>query len=82
MDAEVGVYVRDLDPRADLASESRRAKIEAAIDRTLRTELARAESLLHEHRSLHEALVALLLEHKVLHGETLARFVSGAPRSS
>lgn len=56
------------------ASESRRVRIDAAIDEILRTEQARATALLEKHRDLLNALWTLLLEKKVLEGEALTSF--------
>lgn len=53
-------------------SEQRRARLDAAVDDLLQQEQQRARRLLEEHRALHEALVALLLEKKVLDGTDLA----------
>jgi cell division protease FtsH len=81
MDEEQGVHVLLLgrDQRPEVATGPLRERIDAAVDRILREEMARATRLLDQHRPLHDALVALLLEHKVLHGEQLASLV---PRSS
>ncbi len=63
------------------ASEARRVRIDAAIDEILRAEQARATELLGKNRELLNALWTLLLEKKVLEGESLTGFsatVTGA----
>jgi cell division protease FtsH len=56
-------------------SESRRARVDDEIERILREERTRAEELLRDSAALHEALVALLLEKKVLDAKALATVV-------
>ena len=53
-------------------SESRRARLDVAVDSLLASEQQRARRLLDEHRALHGALVALLLEKKVLDATALS----------
>ena len=52
-------------------SEAYLARVDAAIDVLVNDECARARALLTAHADLHAALVALLLEHKVLEGPAL-----------
>jgi cell division protease FtsH len=57
------------------ASEVRRARIDEEIDRILDEEKARADRLLREHRPLHDTLVKLLLEVKVLDAKAIGDIV-------
>jgi cell division protease FtsH len=58
--------VLDGDSRDDRTSQATRARIDDEVDRILSEERATAERLLGEQRPLHDTLVKLLLEHKVL----------------
>lgn len=60
------VVLTDGDAHSEQLSDSRRGRIDDAIDRLLDEERERARSLLDTHRALHQTLVDLLLEHKVL----------------
>ncbi len=79
---------KTLGPRVVLADErrlnsvgsDRRDRIDAAIDRIVAEELERAERVLTENRSLLDALVATLLEHKVLDAAQLGSFNTGAAK--
>jgi cell division protease FtsH len=64
--------VLDDEKVSEQLSEARRARLDAAVDDLLQQEQQRARRLLEEHRSLHETLVVLLLEKKVLDGAALA----------
>ncbi len=58
-------------------SEARRAATDEAIDALLAVEQVRATRLLQENEALHAALVALLLEEKVLDAGRLQQMVEG-----
>jgi cell division protease FtsH len=62
-------------PPPPLASDARRLRIDEEIDRILEEEKARADRLLREHRALHDALVALLLEKKILDAKAIGDVV-------
>lgn len=64
--------VLDDEKVSEQLSERLRASLDDAIDTMLEQERARARRLLVEHRSLHEAMVAMLLEHKVIDAHGLA----------
>lgn len=65
----------DLVGRGAEVSETRRARFDEEIDRILKEEQKRAEELLKENISLHEALVSLLLEKKILDAKALTSFL-------
>lgn len=68
------VVLHDEDgPQGRGVGEARRARRDEEVDRILREELARCEELLGQQREMHAALVALLLEKKVLEGSALAQ---------
>ena len=64
--------VLDDEKVSEQLSEQRRARLDAAVDDLLQQEQQRARRLLEEHRGLHETLVALLLEKKIIDGAALA----------
>lgn len=71
--ADLGLrVVLEGDPPTEQLSEHRRARADEAIDQLLAEERERARTLLAAHRGLHERLVALLLEHKVLNAAAIA----------
>jgi len=73
MDVEHGPrVVLDDEKVSEQLSESRRARLDVAVDSLLASEQHRARRLLDEHRGLHAALVALLLEKKVLDATALS----------
>lgn len=68
MGASTGVLVRleEAAHHGTPSSERRREQVDAEVAAILEAELARAQNLLAEHRSLLEALAAALLERKVI----------------
>jgi cell division protease FtsH len=64
MSKELGVRV--VVARQGVVSEERKARIDQAIAAILEAELARAESIIRVHRHLLDAMVATLLEKKVI----------------
>ena len=73
MDAEHGPrVVLDDEQVSEQLSQDRRARLDVAVDAMLLVEQQRARRLLDEHRALHAALVALLLEKKILDTTALA----------
>jgi cell division protease FtsH len=71
---------KDLAPRVildderarDQLSQVRWAEVDKSIDAILTAEIERARTLLHQHKDLHNALVTLLLEKKVLDATAIA----------
>ncbi len=66
------VILDDGDRVSEQLSEARRARIDVAIDQILDEERARARRLLSEHKAMHQTLLNLLLERKVIDALTLA----------
>lgn len=64
--------VLDDEKVSEQLSESRRARLDAAVDDMLLEEQLRARRLLEEHRGLHEVLVKLLLEKKIIDASGIA----------
>ncbi len=80
MDAAHGPrVVLDDEKVSEQLSESRRARLDAAVDDMLLEEQQRARHLLEVHRGLHTTLVALLLDKKVLDATAIAGLSTGAP---
>jgi cell division protease FtsH len=67
--------ILDGNDERDHTSETRRARIDAELDRLIGEERARAERLLRENAALHTALVTTLLEKKVLDASALQALV-------
>ncbi|MDP3277742.1 MAG: AAA family ATPase [Deltaproteobacteria bacterium] len=72
----VRVFLEDEDgPKGRTVSPVRLQARDEEIDRMLREEMQRCEQLLRDNRALHDALVSLLLERKVLDASSIAGFV-------
>jgi len=63
--------VLDDEKVSEQLSDGRRLKLDEAVDGLLRSEQERAARVLREHKTLHETLVKLLLEKKVLDATAL-----------
>ncbi len=73
MDDDHGVrVVLDDEKVSEQLSEARRGRLDAAVDALLEREQHRARELLSSHRALHEALVTLLLDKKILDATAIA----------
>ena len=71
------IGVRVVVQRQGVVSEERKARIDQAIEVILRAELERAERIIKENRHLLDAMVATLLEKKVIDRAQIKGLING-----